>query len=475
MTKPDGGLFALNNIGLLEFLDYDEKPTFIFDLQKFAETTDWSLKVVYLNPFLRSSQDVLAELLGFTGNETSAPITEIQQRSFFEQWLTGRHSSEETSSPYSQKYFYHNLLWTQLTLRKRWVVATGISVDPSETSLPITPRPFPTPPIPQVACRLVDVETGKHHEQGFHLTGASHEDPRSEAVYFDDSTAPQLVKRRRPSSDQSSESCAEPRFEFGDETGGSRQPTPDYNAKSLDTLGSKPKPPSFWDETLRALEANKLDVPLAIAYAIEDCDDPNIPDGSRIISFKAAVGVPSSHALLLKDAVIDQNEGGLMRTFRDAMEYEGPRLLCIDGRTLPRKVRQRDNTGRVWTDVVVTRLSAGNQTFGFLLIGLNPRRVQDDDYKRFAILLSKQISTSLTALVLLNKAKSTEAALSDTVTRQLKEAAESEQRFEALAELSPVGMYCLSLEGDILYANDSYFEMTGRRSSFTTPTLRRAS
>lgn len=469
MTTPDNGLLALNGISLLELFDYDEKPTFIFDIEKQADTTDWSVKVVYHNHSIRSSHGTLAVLLGLIRNGPAPLANELKDRSLFEQWITGKQAAREASSQYSRQYLFHDLLWTRTTLRKRWVVAAGLSVDPVEIFPLVTPWSLPGPPTSTATARVPTISIESFYEDDIpHTAAADHPESNSEITHPSRSKSPPLAQRE-PLCEQPSDLGTERMVTAEYMRSRWPQPNPDYNVKSLDALNTTPEPPSFWDETLRDLQKNRQDVPLAVAYALGDCEDSNLDHKSRTVSFKAAVGIPNSHALLLKEAAIDQSERGLMRTFREAIEFENPRLLRIDGTSLPRKVLQRDDTGRAWTDVVVTRLASGNQIFGFLLIGLNPRRVQDDAYKRFALLLSKQLSTSLTTLVLLNKARSTEAALSEMVTKQSREAADVEQRFEALAELSPVGMYYLSIMGEVIYANDSYFEMTGRMSSLPIP------
>lgn len=42
-----------------------------------------------------------------------------------------------------------------------------------------------------------------------------------------------------------------------------------------------------------------------------------------------------------------------------------------------------------------------------------------------------------------------------------KQLADSELKFKVLTELNPVGIYYLSPEGDVKYANDMWYEITG--------------
>ncbi len=110
--------------------------------------------------------------------------------------------------------------------------------------------------------------------------------------------------------------------------------------------------------------------------------------------------------------------------------------------------------GEVSKAVVILPLAAGEVVLGLLFLGLNPRRAYDEDFDGFIKLLSRQLSTSLTAAVLIEQAKLKQAELS-------KNLAEGQSRFKALTELNTAGLFYISTTGEVLYANETWYEMTG--------------
>jgi PAS domain-containing protein len=109
---------------------------------------------------------------------------------------------------------------------------------------------------------------------------------------------------------------------------------------------------------------------------------------------------------------------------------------------------------------------------GFLVLGLNPRRPYDNDYRQYISLLSQKLATSLASVVLIEEearrgrnaaeqAAVDQAMLQEKLEVQRKEANESMQMFEAVAEFVPVGMCFGDTEGNITYANDAWYKITG--------------
>jgi hypothetical protein len=45
--------------------------------------------------------------------------------------------------------------------------------------------------------------------------------------------------------------------------------------------------------------------------------------------------------------------------------------------------------------IIPVRPTNGETIFAFLLLGVNPRRAYDDDYKDFSMMLNRQLATSL--------------------------------------------------------------------------------
>jgi signal transduction histidine kinase/CheY-like chemotaxis protein len=103
---------------------------------------------------------------------------------------------------------------------------------------------------------------------------------------------------------------------------------------------------------------------------------------------------------------------------------------------------------------------------------VDPRRPYDNDYRQYISLLSQKITTSLASTVLLEEearrgrnmaeqAAYDQAMLKEKLAAQTKEATESIQKFEAVAEFIPVGMCFGDNQGNITFANDAFCRITG--------------
>jgi PAS domain-containing protein len=98
-------------------------------------------------------------------------------------------------------------------------------------------------------------------------------------------------------------------------------------------------------------------------------------------------------------------------------------------------------------------------------VGVNPRRQFDDGYQSFIKLIDRQLATSLASVSLLENEirrglTAAEAAALER-SRLSEELAVQRSRLQRMAEISPVGMFSIDVEGVLLEANDRWFEMTG--------------
>ncbi|KAK3173165.1 hypothetical protein OEA41_006494 [Lepraria neglecta] len=118
------------------------------------------------------------------------------------------------------------------------------------------------------------------------------------------------------------------------------------------------------------------------------------------------------------------------------MPIGGPVFLRVeDGSLLEGLLQELEWRGFGPSTIVgILALTAAEETLGFLLMGLNPRRLYDEDYQRFIQLLNRQLSTSLTSALLIARAKQKQAELSN-------ELAASDSRFRAMTELNTTGPF----------------------------------
>lgn len=190
---------------------------------------------------------------------------------------------------------------------------------------------------------------------------------------------------------------------------------------------------SYWQEILEGFESTDRDIPLAVMYSLDRTNTERLPQST--VRFQGALGTTQDHPLAIRSADLDQSDEPLALLLKKARTADGPMVFAQSDGATPRGLL----VGQSWRGfgepsnvLVVLALVAGNETAGFLLMGLNPRRAYDDDYDGFIQLLSRQLSTSLTTAVLMDQAKQKQAELS-------KDVAESESRFKALTELNSAG------------------------------------
>lgn len=233
----------------------------------------------------------------------------------------------------------------------------------------------------------------------------------------------------------------------------------------------------FWKRCLEGLEHNPQDVPFALLYSIVDNDDADTASHSSdsTISLKScflegAIGIPEGHPASPRKLDLKRSQEGFVPAFREAMRTREPTMLQTRDGTLPESLLE-GITWRGYGDpckeaiIFPLRPTNGEMVFAFLLIGVQPRRAYDDEYKAFASMLNRQLATSLASVMLFEdemKRSRNAAELAQTQREQLsRELALQTSRMRRMTELSPLGMYLFSPEGMLLEANDRYFDLTG--------------
>ncbi|KZZ96486.1 ATPase-like, ATP-binding domain protein [Moelleriella libera RCEF 2490] len=251
----------------------------------------------------------------------------------------------------------------------------------------------------------------------------------------------------------------------------------------------------FWRLTLKGLEFNEYDVPFCLIYSVGDdneSDCASFHSGSvgfsHNLTLEGSLGMPESHpsAPLTLDS---RSQEGFAPHMRQSMAAGGvPILLSKEDRTLPAGLVE----GLEWRGfgdpcrhlVVfpvnpVTAWYEATYPRGFIVLGVNPRRPYDSDYKLFVHLLVRQLATSLASVVLFEEEvrRSASAARQAAIEREnlslqlqlrTQEAVESEYRFSRLAEFAPVGIFIADFDGCFSYCNDMWWQISrqDRREDF---------
>lgn len=233
----------------------------------------------------------------------------------------------------------------------------------------------------------------------------------------------------------------------------------------------------FWKRVLEGLEHDVHDVPFALLYSVTDNDDADTASHSSdsTISLKScllegAIGIPEGHLASPRKLDLKRSQEGFIPAFREAMRTREPTMLQTRDGTLPESLLE-GITWRGYGDpckeaiIFPVRPTNGETVFAFLVVGVQPRRAYDDEYKAFVTMLNRQLATSLASVILFEDEmkRSRNAAETAQIQReQLSRELELQtSRMRRMTELSPLGMYLFSPECMLVEANERYFEMTG--------------
>jgi PAS domain S-box-containing protein len=233
----------------------------------------------------------------------------------------------------------------------------------------------------------------------------------------------------------------------------------------------------FWKAVLDGLQDNHCDVPFALLYSVgdaEDADHSSVSSGStmslKTCHLEGAIGVPDGHIAAPQHLDLKRSREGFVPSFREAMRTREPTLLHTRDGTLPEALLEGINWrgfGDPCREAIIFpgRPTNGDNVLAFLVLGVNPRRPYDDQYKAFTNMLHRQLATSLASIILFEDevrrsrdAAEAAALEKEQLTQQL---ALQDSRLRRMTELSPLGMFLISPEGVLREANDRFYEMTG--------------
>lgn len=249
----------------------------------------------------------------------------------------------------------------------------------------------------------------------------------------------------------------------------------------------------FWQLVSKALEYNEVDIPFSLIYSAKgdtDSDAASSTQSSAVgfslpVTLVHSAGVPAGHHAA--PATLDLRQSGdafapymLNSIAQGAAEI----VLCEADGTLPHDLLdgiEFRGYGDRCTTVIVTPIipTTGDGVTCFMVMGANPRRPYDDDYKLFTQLLSRQLATSMASVMLFEEEirrgqrAAREAALDrQELSMQLllrtQEATESEFKFSRMAQFAPVGMFIADSKGTICYCNEMWEQISGNSRSEET-------
>ncbi len=123
-SKPSSGREFLVNVGVLELLEQDERPSFIIDVADLTNFTPGPLQIVYANPSLRAYESILEMITG-KADLDSPGIAVTNDFPEFKTWALSFVKNGESLDIPLPSYLYGGITWTCSTLKKRLRLITG--------------------------------------------------------------------------------------------------------------------------------------------------------------------------------------------------------------------------------------------------------------------------------------------------------------------------------------------------------------
>jgi len=136
-VEKSHGLNALNQVGVVELLEQDERPTFIIDLNDQINYEPGPLKLVFANASLRASAPILDMITGKKGQE-SPGLAATNVFSDFKAWTMSYVKNHESLDVALPSFFYAGSTWTSNHLRKRFRV---VKANPATSKAHIISNP----------------------------------------------------------------------------------------------------------------------------------------------------------------------------------------------------------------------------------------------------------------------------------------------------------------------------------------------
>ncbi|TKA69774.1 hypothetical protein B0A49_07409 [Cryomyces minteri] len=240
----------------------------------------------------------------------------------------------------------------------------------------------------------------------------------------------------------------------------------------------------LWTQVIAALEPNVNDVPYALLYSVSedrsDESESSIYSGysttSKQCLLEGLIGFTKDHPAATTALDLSNDTEDFVIPFQSAWRSGGPFLMQAKTGNLPQVLaasipgRGFGDTCKEATVLPIHNLS-DNAIIAFLLLGLNPRRPHDEDYRQFILFLHDRLIKSAASVFLPEEQRRSQAiaeeiairhaSLSKQLLQRTQEAERSEAKFTRLAKYAPVGMYLFDPSGSPLYLNDAYFELLG--------------
>lgn len=174
-------------------------------------------------------------------------------------------------------------------------------------------------------------------------------------------------------------------------------------------IASSREPKDFWQQLLRGLEVENFDLPFGLLYSAGwDVNETLSVSSEQSQTLKnwvleGLVRVPGTPSPIPRRHSPDESIEDVLPNFQEMIKSDTPTLLLASDGSMPEYLVQNlKNSGSadVYEAAVFLPIkSTGDTTLGFLILGINPRKRFDDDYRVFIELISRQLATSMAVSV----------------------------------------------------------------------------
>lgn len=233
---------------------------------------------------------------------------------------------------------------------------------------------------------------------------------------------------------------------------------------------------AYWDLTISTISTNDRDTPFALLYAAEDLSTSGMsthhsPRSSKVIDefvLKGSIGVEAGHAIAPKTIDLKNDSSVFHSHLVQATQSMMPVVVHFSDLQLQDNILE----GIDWRGfgdqcrcVVICpiRPTTSEQVQGFLILGVNPRRPFDEDYKQYFDVMLRLLATSLASVVLFDEEmRQKENAIGQAARIQEELAAQlrlKEKKFQRYADQSNVAIFVIDSLGTYTYRNQGWYDI----------------
>jgi len=211
-----------------------------------------------------------------------------------------------------------------------------------------------------------------------------------------------------------------------------------------------------WQHITNACQDFERDVPMLILYSAQAVTTGET--NTCVLKLEGSLGIPEGHPLALKTLEIHEGNEGFVPALRSCNKTGKTVHMKIE-HNLPNFLEgiQWRGHGEPSHMLFIQPLFVIGLVAGFVIMGLNPRRPYDEDQEQFVTDVGYVCTGALTASVSHEQAQAREAQLYQELTLR-------EGFIRKMAEVASVGMYSISADGPVTYANSKFYTITGAPS-----------